>query len=98
MSLRDTRRLPRFHNENRVPRLAVLRKRVRDLPAAFTLDDSMAMAAGMKLSDHPRVIVGARVSKSGSPTPQAGDLEGLISTPVTAGADRLNVVIDTVVR
>jgi cytochrome c-type biogenesis protein CcmH len=77
--------------------LAVIRKQVRELPAAFTLDDTMAMAAGMKLSDHPRVIVGARISKSGSPTPQPGDLEGL-SAPVKVGDTGVTVVIGTEIR
>lgn len=80
----------------RVP-LAVTRKQVRELPAAFSLDDTMAMAAGMKLSDHPRVVVGARVSKSGQPTPQPGDFEGL-SAPVNVGATGVNVVIGSEVR
>lgn len=73
--------------------LAVLRKRVRDLPTAFTLDDAMAMTPAAKLSNHPQVVVGARVSKSGSPTPQPGDLEGL-STPVAVGKTGIAVTID----
>lgn len=73
--------------------LAVIRKQVRELPAAFTLDDTMAMAPGMKLSSHPRVVVGARISKSGNPTPQAGDLEGL-SAPVMVGDTGVTVVIN----
>jgi cytochrome c-type biogenesis protein CcmH len=77
--------------------LAVIRKQVRELPAAFTLDDTMAMAAGMKLSDHPRVVVGARISKSGSATPQPGDLEGL-SAPTKVGDTGVTVVIGTEVR
>ena len=77
--------------------LAVIRKQVRELPAAFTLDDTMAMATGMKLSDHPRVVVGARISKSGSATPQPGDLEGL-SAPVKVGDTGVTVVIGTEVR
>ena len=77
--------------------LAVIRKQVRELPAAFSLDDTMAMAAGMKLSDHPRVVVGARISKSGSPTPQPGDLEGL-SAPVKVGDTGVTVVIGTEIR
>lgn len=76
--------------------LAVLRKQVRDLPLAFALDDSMAMAPGMKLSAHARVIVGARVSKSGEPAPKAGDLQGT-SAPVTNDAQGVSVVIDSVV-
>ena len=77
--------------------LAVMRKRVRDLPAAFTLDDSMAMTPAMKLSGQRQVVVGARVSKSGTPTPQPGDLEGL-SAPVKPGAAGIAVLINSEVR
>jgi cytochrome c-type biogenesis protein CcmH len=80
----------------RVP-LAVLRKQAGELPAAFTLDDTMAMAAGMKLSDHPRVVVGARISKSGNAVPQPGDYEGL-SAPVKVGATGVTVVIANEIR
>jgi cytochrome c-type biogenesis protein CcmH len=75
--------------------LAVLRRQVRDLPFAFALDDSMAMAPGTKLSGHPRVIVAARVSKSGDPAPKPGDLQGA-SSPVANDAQGVSVVIDTV--
>ena len=75
--------------------LAVLRKQVRDLPVAFSLDDSMAMAPGLKLSGFSRVVVGARISRSGSATPQPGDLQG-ISAPVANDATGVAVVIDTV--
>jgi len=77
--------------------LAVTRREVRELPATFTLDDRMAMAPGMNLSAHARVVVGARVSKSGQPTPQPGDFEGL-STPVKVGDTGVVVVIGTEVR
>ena len=80
----------------RVP-LAVLRKQVRDLPAAFRLDDSMAMAPTSKLSDHPQVVVGARISKSGQPAAQPGDLEGL-TAPVKLGASGIAVVISSEIR
>ena len=70
---------------------------MRDLPLEFALDDSMAMAPGMRLSAYARVVVGARVSKSGQPTPQAGDLQGL-SAPVASDARGISVLIDTVVR
>jgi cytochrome c-type biogenesis protein CcmH len=76
--------------------LAVLRGQVRDLPLAFSLDDSMAMAPGMRLSGFPRVIVAARVSKSGNAAPQPGDLQGS-SAPVASDAEGVSVVIDSVV-
>ena len=77
--------------------LAVWRVKVRELPAEFALDDSMAMAPGMSLSAHPRVVVVARVSRSGTPAAQAGDLQGM-SAPVANDAGNVTVVIDTVVK
>jgi cytochrome c-type biogenesis protein CcmH len=76
--------------------LAVLRKQVRDLPLEFTLDDTMAMAPNVKLSDFPAVIIGARVSRSGSATAQSGDLRGQ-SKPVKVGTTGIAVVIDTAI-
>lgn len=73
--------------------LAVQRIKVRDLPASFALDDSMAMAPGMNLSAFPRVVVSARISKSGSATPQPGDLEGSAGA-VKPGATGVKLVVD----
>jgi cytochrome c-type biogenesis protein CcmH len=77
--------------------LAVTRREARELPATFTLDDRMAMAPGMNLSAHDRVVVGARISKSGTPAPQPGDFEGL-SAPVNVGATGIVVEIASEVR
>ncbi|HSY28188.1 MAG TPA: hypothetical protein VK832_11835, partial [Burkholderiaceae bacterium] len=74
--------------------LAVLRKQVKDLPATFTLDDSMSMMPNVKLSGFAQVVVGARISKSGSATPSAGDLEGVIE-PVKPGAKNLKIKINS---
>lgn len=77
--------------------LAVARVRVRDLPYRFRLDDSMAMSPATKLSAFPNVVVSARVSKSGTPTAQPGDLQGA-SAPVANDASAVSVVIDSLVR
>lgn len=77
--------------------LAALRKQVKDLPMAFTLDDSMAMQPEMKLSGFDKVVVLARVSRSGSPVAQPGDLEGSAGI-VTPGSKGLNITIDSVVK
>jgi len=76
--------------------LAIMRKQVRDLPVTFTLDDSMAMAPNMALSNFGEVVVGARISRSGQASPQSGDLEGL-SAPVKVGSRNVDVVIETAV-
>jgi cytochrome c-type biogenesis protein CcmH len=57
----------------------------------------MAMAPGMNLSAHPRVVVVARVSRSGSPAAQPGDLQGSSAT-VANDASGVAVVIDSVVK
>jgi cytochrome c-type biogenesis protein CcmH len=73
--------------------LAVSRRRVADLPLTVVLDDSMAMAPGMKLSDFERVVVGARISRSGTAIAGSGDLQGF-SPPLRVGAGQtVNVAI-----
>lgn len=77
--------------------LAIVRKQVRDLPFAFTLSDEMAMAPQARLSLHPKVVIDARVSKSGQAQPAAGDLTGRSAT-VANNARDVVVEIDDVVR
>lgn len=76
--------------------LAVIRKQVKDLPLQFTLDDSMAMWPDAKVSGFSRVVVTARVSKSGEGQARPGDLEGH-SAPVAVGAAGLQIAIASVV-
>lgn len=77
--------------------LAVVKARAKDLPLQFALNDAMAMAPGMNVSAFPRIVVTARVAKSGSPRPAPGDLEGT-QGPVPNDASGISVTIDTVVR
>ena len=74
--------------------LAIVR-RSATLPSEFTLDDSMAMTPATRLSGASRVIVGARISRSGNATPQSGDLIGQ-SEPVAVTASGVRITINSV--
>ena len=56
------------------PPLAVLRQTAGAWPVSFRLDDTLAMIPTRKLSQFEKVIIEARVSRSGQATPAAGDL------------------------
>jgi cytochrome c-type biogenesis protein CcmH len=73
--------------------LAVVRRQVKELPVNFTLDESNAMLAQTDLASIGEVVVGARVSHSGTALPRSGDLEGL-SRPVKIGASGIDILID----
>jgi len=77
--------------------LAILRKQVKDLPLDFTLDDSLAMSPAMRLSTAKEVIIGARISKSGTATPQPGDMQGLTGA-IAVGAKGIALEINEPIR
>ena len=76
------------------PPLAVLRTTVGAWPVTFRLDDSMAMMPSRRLSQFDRVVIEARISRSGQATPAAGDL--YVTSPVLLPAPgaRLALVIN----
>lgn len=76
--------------------LAVQRLQAKDLPVTLTLDDSMAMMPQMRLSSFEQVLVGARISKSGNPKAQAGDLQGEVSPVIPGDNPQVAVVIDSI--
>lgn len=76
--------------------VAAIRSNVGSLPLEFNLNDSMAMNPGNVLSSHKEVMLVARVSKSGNPIAQPGDMEGKISA-VKVGTTGVKLVIDQVV-
>ena len=81
---------------SRMP-VALLKKKVSDLPLNFSLDDSMAMDPKVNLSTQSVVVVVARISTRGNVIPQAGDLEG-ISAPVPVGSKNLKLEITEVLK
>ncbi len=55
--------------------LAIKKLSIQELPAEIVLDESMAMAPGMSIDKFPELEVVARISRTGSPSPQSGDWE-----------------------
>ena len=72
---------------SRMP-VAILKKRGRDLPLDFALDDTLAMVPQSSLSNHQQVLLGVRVSRRGDAIPAKGDLEGELG-PVKLGSSGL---------
>jgi len=61
------------------PPVAVVRASAGELPGEFGLSDANAMIPGRSLADFQALSIVARVSLSGQPTEQSGDLFGEIS-------------------
>lgn len=76
--------------------VAILRKKVSDLPLQFSLDDSSSMSPAATLSAAGTVVVEARISKSGNAMRQPGDLAGQ-SASVPVGTSGLKIEIRDVV-
>ena len=76
--------------------LAVVRKQVKDLPLQVTLDDSMAMIPTMKISGFEKVNIIARVSKTGSPKSQSGDLQSKVVVVRPGQKDAVDLTINNI--
>ena len=77
--------------------LAAKRLKVSDLPIQVSLTDNDAMMPQMKMSSFDQIIVGARVSKTGNPIAQAGDLFNESATIQHKGyADTVQININQV--
>jgi cytochrome c-type biogenesis protein CcmH len=73
--------------------LAIVRKKVSDLPIKVSLDDTMAMMPTMKLSNFQNVKLLARISKSGNAMTQPGDLIGVIEQVSLSDSGKSNKIV-----
>ena len=78
--------------------VAAARITVRDLPALITLTDENAMVPELRLSNFDVVNVTARISKSGQPMAQPGDIEVIQENIKVADLNTLDLVISTIHR
>lgn len=73
--------------------VAVLQRPVTDLPLDFLLNDSQAITPETKLSNYERVVVTARISRSGVATDALKNLEARSDEIVVADNTHLNLII-----
>jgi cytochrome c-type biogenesis protein CcmH len=79
------------------PPLAVVRRPASDVPGEFTLSAANSMIPGRTIANYPEVTVVARLSATGQPTEQPGDLFAqAVVRPLDAAPVAL--VIDQVVQ
>ena len=79
------------------PPVAVARTVTGALPAVVVLDESSAMVPSRSLAGVERVMVTARVARSGTVTRTAGDLEGTFGPVEVADSGSVRIVISQVV-
>jgi len=79
------------------PPVAVLRQSAAAIPGEFRLSDANAMIPGRSLSDFDTLTIVARISRSGQPTEQSGDLFGQIAYRPGQDLAVQELVIDQVV-
>lgn len=78
--------------------LAILRKKVSDLPTQVILDDSMALISSNKLSDHKQVQLIARISKNANTKSAPGDLVGTLDSVPTNIYLPVKLIIDDIIQ
>ena len=79
------------------PPVAVARTVVGALPATIALDESNAMIPSQSLASVERVLVAARVARSGTASRTSGDVEGVAGPVAVADPAPVGVVISRIV-
>ncbi len=77
--------------------LAVVRKRVSELPVTVTLDDSMAMVPMAKISGFKDIEVSAHISRTGQANKQTGELFGASESLNVASTQETEIIINQTV-
>jgi len=77
--------------------LAVKRLTNNTWPVTVVLDDSMAMMPSLKMSNFEKIIITARISKSGVGNTKPGDIQG-DSGVIEVSAKKTQVLIDEIIK
>lgn len=78
------------------PPVAVIREAVSTVPGEFSLTDANNMLPGRSLADFEALTIVARISLSGQPTEQPGDVYGEILYTPDEGSGVIELVMDQV--
>lgn len=74
--------------------LAAIKRQARELPVSVVLDDSSLLRPGTSLSQFQQLKLGARVSRSGQPVAQSGDLQSTVEVVEVASKEAILLHID----
>jgi len=77
--------------------LAVKRLTNNKWPVTVVLDDSMAMMPALKMSNFEKIVITARISKSGVGNTKPGDIQG-DSGVIEVSAKKTQVLIDEIIK
>ena len=74
--------------------ITAIKYEAKELPLQVRLDDELSIRQDRRLSAFDYVILTARISRSGDPTPQSGDLMGRLQQVAVGKTDLVELVID----
>ena len=74
--------------------LAAIKRQARELPVSVVLDDSSLLRSGTSLSQFQQLKLGARVSRSGQPIAQSGDLQSTVEIVEVGSKEAILLHID----
>ena len=74
--------------------LAAIKRQARELPVSVVLDDSNLLRPGTSLSQFQQLKLGARVSRSGQPMAQSGDLQSKVQVVEVGSKDAILLHVD----
>lgn len=80
------------------PPVAVIRETASAVPGEFSLSDANNMLPGRSLADFAALTIVARISASGQPTEQHGDVYGEIQYVPEEGAGSIELVLDQIAQ
>ena len=80
------------------PPVAVIRETASAVPGEFSLSDANSMLPGRSLADFDALTIVARISASGQPTEQPGDVYGEILYSPNEGSGTVELVMDQVAQ